>query len=489
MANVVTSTVSFVSNPTLEFNDVAKLSVTQLVEEFSKRNLPDNTQLIANGRSIPLSVIRKFEVNKSLQLQSIPASKLWALLPSTSMYPITATVGKVIDVSTLLFEQFITKMGQLDGSWEIPLQNLMPNVALFDVVFLFDQIMIGSAEKFTNDQLVIILRIGEIFQFNDSLMQIILQKFVKQLNEVQYLAQILALYKLAVKNNLVHFSAITDVFNSVISRLARGDILENKGEFSPNFHAFLTQISALRPIALTLEELSLNANGLSQLANIIHFASLCIQLHPDITDEDLHNLESLSSIQCLDMNSCGNVTDAGLQSIAHLTSLQRLRLTKCAQITDAGLESLSHLTSLKILDLTACINITDLGLRHLLSLTNLEGLCCRACQEITDTGLELLSNLTSLHVLILDGCINITNFGLLPLSHLTALQTLDLSCNCHITTFGIRSVFRIVSLQELFLNGCSGISHKEVTKLKSERRTHLRNKGLPITELSVEEDK
>ncbi len=121
---------------------------------------------------------------------------------------------------------------------------------------------------------------------------------------------------------------------------------------------------------------------------------------------DLHNLESLSLVDC------EHVTDSGLSVLKDLHSLKELDLSRGTlrwrlysdapppKLTDAALVPLRNLTRLTSLSLAGNA-ITDDGLALLSTLTNLESLDLRETQ-VTDKGIPHLKKLKRLKTLFLN---------------------------------------------------------------------------------------
>lgn len=87
-------------------------------------------------------------------------------------------------------------------------------------------------------------------------------------------------------------------------------------------------------------------------------AALVQMANKDVTDDTLHNLESMDGLRELDLSD-SQVTDAGLATLAKLPALETLRLARTS-ITDAGFkEHLASKESLKMLDLTGTTVTAD----------------------------------------------------------------------------------------------------------------------------------
>jgi len=90
-----------------------------------------------------------------------------------------------------------------------------------------------------------------------------------------------------------------------------------------------------------------------------------ILIHPEITNDDIRNIEHLSNLDFL-LIEYNEVTDAGLTSLQRLANLTFLGLGG-TKITDKGLATLTHLRHLKGLSVGGT-SITHQGIRSLRSL-------------------------------------------------------------------------------------------------------------------------
>jgi hypothetical protein len=105
----------------------------------------------------------------------------------------------------------------------------------------------------------------------------------------------------------------------------------------------------------------------------------------NVDDTSLKNLEGLTSLKNLDLNSCAKVTDQGLQHLQNLTALESLHLWG-APITDAGLVHLRNLTRMQWMNI-GYNRTTGSALHHLEGMKELSFLSLNATQ-LTDAHLQ-----------------------------------------------------------------------------------------------------
>jgi hypothetical protein len=114
--------------------------------------------------------------------------------------------------------------------------------------------------------------------------------------------------------------------------------------------------------------------------------------NPDVTDNDLAQLEELRDLQALDIFDT-KITNGGLIHLERLTKLKRLFLGY-TRITDAGLKHLQALNQLGELSLWKT-DVTDSGLKCVEELTTLRELYLHSTR-ITDAGLASIRGLNHL---------------------------------------------------------------------------------------------
>ena len=151
-----------------------------------------------------------------------------------------------------------------------------------------------------------------------------------------------------------------------------------------------------------------------------------LKLPPDINNDHLKALASMTKLQHLNLRACDGITDAGLVHLEGLKELHHLDLANCRQINGAGLVHLKDLKELHHLNLANCHRITNAGLVHLKDLKELHYLNLTFCFQITDAGLVHLKDLKELHHLGLAHC-GISDRGLVHLEDLKELHYLDLA--------------------------------------------------------------
>lgn len=110
-------------------------------------------------------------------------------------------------------------------------------------------------------------------------------------------------------------------------------------------------------------------------------------------DAGLQHIRNMKSLKlfayAISGTPCPNVTDNGMATLATLTNLQTLSLNYCTKVTDQGLKSLCSLPNLQSLILTFAA-ITDNGMSSLKSLTKLQTLSFAKCAGLTDNGVDAL---------------------------------------------------------------------------------------------------
>jgi hypothetical protein len=169
---------------------------------------------------------------------------------------------------------------------------------------------------------------------------------------------------------------------------------------------------------------NLASDVMRRLAALPKLRWLTIATEP--TDDDLHTIASLRTLEHLDLWHANSITDSRVSRLSQLANLEIIWLID-SDIGEAGLRSLSALPAIKTIKLfggrigdrelealNGCRQlrilalrnsrekITDAGMRHLTGLTNLEYLALEAT-DVTDAGLEYLKTLKNLKALDLSG--------------------------------------------------------------------------------------
>jgi endonuclease YncB( thermonuclease family) len=163
------------------------------------------------------------------------------------------------------------------------------------------------------------------------------------------------------------------------------------------------------------------------------------------TDDHLTELLQLTSLEELNLDSCGGISMAGLASLQKLPHLKRLVLPY--RSADAALESISGISTLETLAFYFA-EATDAGLVHVKKLQNLRYLCLHRA-SVTDAGLAHLRELPSLAVLEFGG-IPISDAGAVHLAACANLEYLDIS-DTEITDSGAAQLAGLTRLRVLKL--------------------------------------
>lgn len=225
----------------------------------------------------------------------------------------------------------------------------------------------------------------------------------------------------------------------------------------------LTQLDALTNLT------SLNMDSCEHITrlNLVGLRQL------DMSECNLSNdaLRQLTALTSLNMSGCAQITDEGIRDLSQLQMLNMYR----SRVTDAGLQRLTRLThlyigfntritdegiqnlkSLQQLGMRQCMNITDAGIAHLTQLTRLD----MASSNLTDVGIAHLTQLTRLDMAKSK---LVTDAGL---QRLTRLTHLSMKFAVQITNEGIRT---LTLLQHLNMESCAQITDEGVLNLKNLR--------------------
>jgi hypothetical protein len=144
-----------------------------------------------------------------------------------------------------------------------------------------------------------------------------------------------------------------------------------------------------------------------------------------LADSGLKHLRRMTSLRALTI--VARLEDADLAFLGSLDQLEVLRISlpngddqAAASFTDEGLAQLEKLTRLRILDLQSFRRATDAGLLRLAGMTQLEDLSLES-DQITDAGLRHLQALGRLHRVAISGR-QITDAGLVNLQAMRQLK-------------------------------------------------------------------
>lgn len=180
----------------------------------------------------------------------------------------------------------------------------------------------------------------------------------------------------------------------------------------------LARLSQLRELAL--HNSRIDADGLRELSELEHLASLDLQRSIHLRDESLAVLADFPHLEALALVE-GVITDAGLQHLQHIRGLNRLDLRACSQVTNAGLKGLAGFKSLRALRVGGAM-IDDASLAVLAEIGTLTSLTIEDA-SITDQGLAALSNLP-LEDLSLSRCFGITDAAFRTIGQFSRLRQL-----------------------------------------------------------------
>jgi F-box/leucine-rich repeat protein 14 len=163
------------------------------------------------------------------------------------------------------------------------------------------------------------------------------------------------------------------------------------------------------------------------------------------------------SLQSLVLQDCQKISDQSLHSISSIPTVERLNLSFCVSITDNGLKYLKELRGLKELNLRSCDNISDMGIVNLKENTStLEHLDVSFCEKITSLNQHICRGLKTLS---LSAC-DIEDEALIGI-RMEKLETLNLGQCSKITDKGLESICeKCPKLKYIDLYGCSRITTK-----------------------------
>jgi formylglycine-generating enzyme required for sulfatase activity/serine/threonine protein kinase/Leucine-rich repeat (LRR) protein len=233
---------------------------------------------------------------------------------------------------------------------------------------------------------------------------------------------------------------------------------------------------ALQPLGTVSHLLEADFHGCTNLSNagFDHLRNQTKLRHLDVgatrvTDAGLAILERFPHLEYLGIEG-NRFTDAGIAHIKRLTELQTLWMGNGPQITDAGLAHLRHLTKLQRVTLWGA-PIMGPGLRHLQALNQLQDLFLGGTQ-VDDEGLAYLRSLPQLRQLSLGGT-RVTDAGLSHLRELRHLISLSID-DTRTSNKGLANLESLTELRELRLNKTrisnSGLVHlRQLTELTELR--------------------
>ncbi|KAL5547834.1 hypothetical protein UlMin_003065 [Ulmus minor] len=185
-------------------------------------------------------------------------------------------------------------------------------------------------------------------------------------------------------------------------------------------------------------------------------------------------LKSLTLVKCLGIKDIA----CGLSMPSPCRSLRSLSIRNCPGFGSSSLAMVGKLCpQLQHVDLSGLYGITDAGILPLLesSEEGLRRVNLSGCLNLTDEAVVTLAKLhgSTLEVLNLDGCRKITDASLAAIAdNCLFLSDLDLS-KCTITDSGLSvlSCSKQINLQVLSLSGCSEVTNRSLSSLKSLGKT------------------
>lgn len=228
--------------------------------------------------------------------------------------------------------------------------------------------------------------------------------------------------------------------------------------------------------------------------------------------------EGFTGLKTLNLNYCKSLTPSSFSALSKLVRLENLHIG-WTQFSSPELRHLESLSSLQSLDLSGsqvrqfapltslttltrlCLNRTNMssnGLKHVLPLTRLRALHVGGNTKLGNQAVAELTKLTQLVELSLSQT-NLTDPGLAPLRHFTKLHTLDVSINPRCTDVGLSSLptsicelnldyfgqqapqisrlQRLTNLSRLILSECTDTELRGLRTLKSVRVLGLKFKS------------
>lgn len=132
-----------------------------------------------------------------------------------------------------------------------------------------------------------------------------------------------------------------------------------------------------------------------------------IKMPADLTDAHLAEMAKnglLNKIEFLDMSGCQYITSQGFSKIPD--SVMALRLSDCPQICNEDLRQIGSITKLISLELGPTDAITDAGLRHIGQMPNIQQLKLSYCLNTTHEAFTNLGTFTKLMHLDVSGSIS-----------------------------------------------------------------------------------
>lgn len=237
-----------------------------------------------------------------------------------------------------------------------------------------------------------------------------------------------------------------------------------------------TELKTLRVIG----DFTFTSTGLSQLNNITSLENLSF-ICCSIDNSVLSNLHNTHYLKSLDLRRCPQLTDDWIDSLKTITTLKELVILDCAQINGTGFSNLTSLTSLDLTgdqftatslsSLNALPNLNTLSLSmcgspNLESLTTLKSLSLDTF-PLTQTTLMHLSHLPSLTSLHFVSCVTLTDARLRDLNGLMFLQHLRITSSDQITDRGVNYLNRLTSLETLTISSCNQITAVGLSSLNT----------------------
>jgi hypothetical protein len=131
---------------------------------------------------------------------------------------------------------------------------------------------------------------------------------------------------------------------------------------------------------------------LSGMRNIRYLQYAGASSNPEnlaVTDASMQIIGSFTSLEVLDIFSCGRVTDAGLSRLSGLVNLRELNLNHWTGLSPACLGYLANMKKLEVLRIVG-VNLNDQSLQQLQNLPMLNFLNATRANGLTDQAVDVL---------------------------------------------------------------------------------------------------
>ncbi|KAM9854037.1 uncharacterized protein fbxl9 [Aulostomus maculatus] len=202
-------------------------------------------------------------------------------------------------------------------------------------------------------------------------------------------------------------------------------------------------------VALDLSRTSISPESLRTIAQVqgLVLEELCLYGCKELTDYSVEALvKTQPSLQRLDISGCTELSSRAVVAIVRgLKSLTHLSLSRVWRITETDLADLLSVSSLRSLDLSECLHISGTEIVKGLTGSNavrapLEVLNLKSCNYIRDMAVFSLTQLlgNTLRELDLTSCVNVTDLSVCAIAtYLQGLVVLRLGWCKYITDWGL----------------------------------------------------